>query len=77
MCLPVKDRGRGVDLTGQGSADVPALSSGLQDLQVKQKTASGMLMHLPPACMLTLQGDQCRGRRLRRSVALPVFTDHL
>lgn len=34
MCLPVKDKGRGVDLTGEAT-DGPALSSGLKDLEVR------------------------------------------
>ncbi|CAM9157010.1 unnamed protein product [Sphacelaria rigidula] len=47
MCLPVKDRGRGVDLTGQGSADVPALSSGLQDLQTTRDDVKAEVMKAP------------------------------
>lgn len=39
MCLPVKDRGRGVHLTGDGTDASPALSSGLQDLQVIRATS--------------------------------------
>lgn len=33
MCLPVKEKGRGVDLTGEATDSV-TLSSGLQDLEV-------------------------------------------
>lgn len=34
MCLPVKEKGRGVDLTGGANVASPTLSSGLKDLEV-------------------------------------------